>query len=239
MNAVVLVETLRRHVTNGFYLVYLTIVAIVGIGASNFNQPASMWPSMIAGLAIICGAGVIGPEFSSGTLQLVLVKPVNRAVYLLSRVAGVVLAVWIVAIAAALCETIGRLAWGSPAYATIGFTLLNAMCDAILTVSLLALLGSVTRAYFNVAIHMALMIGFSVTGGIAGLLRQTNNLVGRILKNYPIIEKAIAVIDQNLFPDVLARFDRNWTLMVLANASVALVLACFAFRKREVPYGAD
>jgi hypothetical protein len=26
---------------------------------------------------------------------------------------------------------------------------------------------------------------------------------------------------------------------VLANAAVALVLACLAFRKREVPYGAD
>ena len=28
-------------------------------------------------------------------------------------------------------------------------------------------------------------------------------------------------------------------LMVLANAAVALVLACLAFRQREVPYGAD
>ena len=37
---------------------------------------------------LITGCGPIGPEFSSGTLQLILVKPINRATYLLSRVAG-------------------------------------------------------------------------------------------------------------------------------------------------------
>ncbi len=239
MNRVVIAETVRRHVTSGAYVAFLALVAIFALGASNFEHPASMWPTLIAGLAIICGSGVIGPEFSSGTLQLVLVKPVNRAVYLLSRVAGVVLSVWIVAAAGALCEIVGRAVWGHAATVAIATTLLNAMCDAVLTVSLLALLGSLTRAYFNAAIYVALMFSLSVTTGIAAMLRASGTAIGRILAAYPVIERAIGLVDQNLFPDVASRFDRTWLLMVLANAAVALVLACFAFRRREVPYGAD
>ncbi|HEX2834850.1 MAG TPA: ABC transporter permease subunit [Thermoanaerobaculia bacterium] len=239
MNVVVILETLRRHVTNGFYIAYLALIAIVALGASNFDKPASLWPTLIGALAIICGAGVIGPEFSSGTLQLVLVKPVNRAIYLLSRVAGVVLAVWIGAGVGAVCEIVGRLAWGRAAYAGIGLTLLNAMCDAILTVALLALLGSVTRAYFNVAIYFAVRFTFGVMPLIIGMLRSSRNDLGQFLKEYRDIDKVLDIVERNLFPDVLPRFDRNWTLMVLANAAVALLLACIAFRKREVPYGAD
>lgn len=241
MNAVVYFETLRRHVTSGGYIAYLALLAIIALGASAFDRPGAMWPTLISGLAIITGAGVIGPEFSSGTLQLVLVKPVNRAIYLLSRVAGVVSVVWIAAFVATAIELLSRLVWrnGNMFASTIGITLLNAMTDAILTVSLLALLGSLTRAYFNVAIYVATMISFSVGGGILGIARMSQNVVGEFLKKFPQVQRGVDVLDKNLFPDVLQRFDRDWTLMVLANAAIALVLACFAFRRREVPYGAD
>jgi ABC-2 type transport system permease protein len=239
MNAVVVQETLRRHVTNIGYITFLAFVAIIGLGASTFDRPVSMWPSLIWILSVICGAGVIGPEFSSGTLQLVLVKPVNRAVYLLSRVAGVVLAVWLVAGVGAICEIIGRLAWGHAAYAPIGVAFVNLMCEAVLTVSLIALLGSLTRAYFNVAIYLGVMFSFSVGGGILGMMGKVQNAFGRFIADNPVILKVMNVIDQNLFPDLVPRFDRDWTLMVLANAAVALVLACLVFRRREVPYGAD
>jgi ABC-type transport system involved in multi-copper enzyme maturation permease subunit len=241
MNVVVIEETVRRHVTNAFYIAYVALAAIVSLGVSSFSRPASMWPSLISALAIVAGSGVIGPEFSSGTLQLVLVKPVNRAVYLLSRVAGVVIAVWIAAGVGALCEVLGRLIWNHATmpWPIIGGALLNAMCDAVLTIALLALLGSLTRAYFNVAIYFALMIGFSAAEFVAGMLRSSGNAIGRFLAAHLEIERALNTIGQNLFPDVTPRLDRNWLLMVLANASVALLLACFAFRRREVPYGAD
>jgi ABC-type transport system involved in multi-copper enzyme maturation permease subunit len=239
MNAVVVRETLRRHVTHAGYITYVIFVALVGLGAAGFAKPATMWPTLVSLLAIIAGAGVIGPEFSSGTLQLVLVKPVNRAVYLLSRVTGVVLAVWIVACAGALAELIGRAIWTRPAYEWIGGTLLNAMTDVILTVALLALLGSLTRAYFNAAIYVALMIGLSVATGIAAMLRATHNAVGQFLERVPQLEEGLRLVDLNLFPDVGPRLAALWSVTVLANAALALVLACFAFRNREVPYGAD
>jgi ABC-type transport system involved in multi-copper enzyme maturation permease subunit len=240
VNRVVIEETLRRHVTNGAYLAFLALLAIVTLGSSAFDKPAAAWPSLVALLALITGCGPIGPEFSSGTLQLILVKPVNRATYLLSRVTGVVLAVWAAAVVAALLELIGRAVWGNgiPA-AMIGSALLHVMADTILTVSLLTLLGSLTRAYFNIAIYFAGLIGFAMLGVILGMIRQSGNAIGRFLTEHASIERGLGAIDRNLFPDLPPRADPEWLLMVLANAAVALVLACLAFRRREVPYGAD
>jgi ABC-type transport system involved in multi-copper enzyme maturation permease subunit len=240
VNWTVIAETFRRHVTSGAYLAFCALLAIVALGSSAFDKPGSAWPSLVALLAVIAGCGPIGPEFSSGTLQLILVKPINRAIYLLSRVTGVVLVVWTAAMVAALFELAGRALWsnGVPVK-IIGVALLNVAADTILTVSFLTLLGSLTRAYFNVAIYIGAGLGFSALTVTLGLLRQSANAVGRFLSDHPIVERALSVVEQNLFPELPPRLDARWTLMVLANAAVALVLACLAFRKREVPYGAD
>lgn len=241
MNRVVIAETLRRHVTSAGYLVYVALLAIAAFGVSVFDRPASVWPSLVALLSLIAGAGAIGPEFSSGTLQLILVKPVNRAVYLLSRVAGISLAVWVAAIVPALCELAGRALWGESGLEArpIGATLLNAMMDAVLAVSLLALLGSLTRAYFNIGIYLVVNIGLGTLTVILAMVRQSQTALGRFLNEHAGIERSIEVISQNLSPDLPSRLQGPWALMVLSNAAVALVLACLAFRRREVPYGAD
>jgi ABC-type transport system involved in multi-copper enzyme maturation permease subunit len=241
MSRVVIAETVRRHVTNVGYIAFLAFLVLVSLGVSVFDRPASGWPTLVTLLALITGAGVIGPEFSSGTLQLILVKPVNRAVYLLSRVAGVVLVVWLAAATAALCELVGRAIWGEgrlPAR-QIGEALLSSATDTILVIALLALFGSITRAYFNVALYVLGMVGLAVTGTILAIVRQTQNAIGRFLNEHTSIERGLSVIDRNLFPDLPPRLDAAWTLMVLSNAAVALLLACLAFRRREVPYGAD
>ena len=240
MNRVVVGETLRRHVTHPAFLVYVALLAIVALGVSNFDRPGSAWPSLVALLAIITGCGPIGPELSSGTLQLILVKPVKRWVYLVSRVTGVVIAVWIASIVAAVCELVGRAMWSDAlASETIAIALVNAFADAILTVSLLTLIGSLTRAYFNVAIYLAVQFSFVAAGGIFGLMRTSGNAIGRFLNEHIAIERALIVVDRNLFPEFPPGFYRDWLLMVLSNAAVALVLACLAFRRREVPYGAE
>ena len=241
MSRVVIGETLRRHLTNGAFLAFAALLAIVALGSSAFDKPAAAWPSLVALLALITGCGPIGPEFSSGTLQLILVKPVNRAVYLLSRVAGVVVAVWAAAVVAGVLELAGRAIWGEGAvpWMAIGAALLNVMTDTILTVSLLTFLGSLTRAYFNIAIYLVAMIGISILGPVLGMIRQSQNAVGQFLNEHMAIERGLSAVERNLFPELPPRLDTTWLLMVLANAAVALVLACLAFRRREVPYGAD
>ena len=223
MNRVVTRETFRRHVTNPAFLSFATFLVIVTLGFSQFDRPAAAWPGLIVLLAIVAGAGLIGPELSSGRLQLILVKPVSRSAYLLSRVGGVVLVVWAAAILAAACELAGR----ALGYAEeIGAALMNVMYEAVLIVALLALLGSITRAYYNVVIYFALQILLAILGGFAQKLPAAVNT-------------AVAAIDRNLFPEAPARIDPEWILLVACNAMIALVLACLAFRRREVPYGAE
>ena len=224
MSGVVIGETLRRHYTNVGYVAYVVLLAMVALFISQFERPGSLWPGLVMLLAIITGCAPIGPEFSSGTLQLILVKPINRAVYLLSRVAGVVLAVWIAGVVAAVTELLGR---GFSELTPIATALVHSMADALLVVSLLTLIGSFTRAYFNVAIYFGVQIFLGLLAGI-GARKFPEQLMG-----------ALNVITRNLYPDAPSRLSGDWLLLVACNAAIALVLACVIFRGREVPYGAE
>jgi ABC-type transport system involved in multi-copper enzyme maturation permease subunit len=226
---VVIQETIRRHLTHIGYVTYVAFMAIVAVGISQFGPPGAMWPTLVGLLSIITGCGPIGPEFSSGTLQLILVKPINRATYLLSRVAGVLCVIWLAALVPFACEVIGRLVSNEVPWSAMGTMLLNTSVLAILTVSLLTLFGSLSRAYLNVALYMVLQILLSVMPTLLSFNRE----------RFAPISRAIAVIAQNLYPSAAPGLDWRWLLLVVSNAGVALTLACFVFRSREVPYGAD
>lgn len=228
VSGIVIEETIRRHLTHIGYGVYLAFLVILAFGVSRFDAPAAAWPSLIGLLAIITGCGPIGPEFSSGTLQLILVKPIRRSTYLLSRVIGVVSVIWLAAIVTFLVELIGRVVRGYVPWKPMSITLLNTCATALLTVALLTLLGSLTRSYLNVAIYVALSIALNI---LPSLL-----MIGR---GYRTLAEAVVTVDRYLFPDVTPFFRMDWMLPLLALAATALVLACLAFQRREVPYGAD
>jgi ABC-type transport system involved in multi-copper enzyme maturation permease subunit len=220
----VIAETLRRHYTSVAFVAYTIVLVMAALFIGQFERPGSVWPGLVTLLAILAGCAPIGPEFSSGTLQLILVKPITRSVYLLSRVAGVVLFIWIAASLAALTEWIARgFSEGTP----IAMVLVHSMAAALLVVSLLTLLGSFTRAYFNVALYFGLMI-------FLGLLIPVS---ARKLPEQ--VTRGLQAMSQNLFPDAPSRFTTDWLLLVTCNAVLALVLACLIFRRREVPYGAE
>lgn len=251
MNAAVIREAVRRHWSSIAFVAFAVLTAVVAVVSSQLDSPSHLWPSWVALLTLIVGSQIIGPEFSSGTLQLILAKPVNRSTYLLSRVAGVVVSVWMVAALPFAVELIGRAISSRPSqqFVQVGWTGFNVAIETILVCSLFALLGSFTRSYFNIAIYMGLKIGLAVTvaaaTSIAGMSRATmsTGLVasfGRFLSDHPAIIRGLNHVQENLFPDAPhGVFDRNWLLMVLSNAAVALLLACVLFRRREVPYGAD
>lgn len=227
MSAVVIRETLRRHLTSVAVISYIALLAIMAAGMTYGDLPTAGWTWMVSLLAIILGCTPIGPEFSSGTLQLILVKPVKRSTYLLSRVAGVVLVLWIAASIGCLSGIVARALSGrSVEWEQFGNVLLGLFAETLLAVSLLTLLGSLTRAYFNVAVYVGIKIVLPIFAALTAL-------------RFPGLVKVVKVIELNLFPDAPPAFDRQWLLLVLSNAAVALVLACLVFRRREVPYGAD
>lgn len=229
MSGVVFGETVRRHLTSIAFWGFAAFLAIVALGTARFNSPAAAWPTLVALLSIIAGSQPIGPEFSSGTLQLILVKPVTRSAYLLSRVAGVVAVTWIAAAIACAAELAGRAIGGHNLQAaTLGAALINSAADSLFIVALLTFFGSFSRAYFNVAIYLFLQVGIGVAMALAALARR-----------WPVIPQTLELVSRNLFPEAPRAIDVQWLLLVLSNAAVALVFACLIFRRREVPYAAD
>ena len=229
MSWVVYSETVRRHLTSAAYYVTLVMFAMMAFFSSRFDSLAAVWPPLIEVLAIVLGCAAIGPEFSSGTLQLILVKPVNRAAYLLSRVAGLITVVWIAAVVACGSEVLGRALTREPIRADVlGIALLNTSVASVLVVSMLALFGSFTRKYFNVALYMLLQMSLGIVLSLAAMGRR-----------FPVVTRILQQVLNNLFPDAPRTVDPAWLLLVVSNAAVALVLACLIFRAREVPYGSD
>ncbi len=244
MSRVVFAETFRRNVSSPLFLAFAGLVVLVASIAGAMNADP-VWQSLASLLVIGVGAQLIGPEFSSGTLQLIMAKPVNRSTYLLSRFAGVLVAAWAAMSVALLFDLGGRaLIFTGPSEwkATLQSAGGEAL-HAVMACALLALFGSISRSYFNVVIYFVLNIALSLTIGglkaVTGGIGQAFEWLRHLLVTYPQIIRTIEAIHENIFPDVPREIDVRWVALVISNAAIVLFLACLMFRRREVPYGAD
>lgn len=244
MSVVVVAETLRRHFAHLGYITALLLLILIGVTMAALGAPQAPY-EMISLFALIAGCQLIGPEFSSGTLQLILSKPINRSSYLLSRVTGVVLAIWLAVVVVFVSDAIGRLIAGTPIgwRAAFAAALVSAL-KVLFVCSLLAFLGSFSRTYVNIGIYIGAQILLPAISGLLGMMRNAVSgemgRIGAFLRAHPGLLKALGVFNENLFPDTPSiPFDRDWMIMIVSNAAVALLLACVIFSRREVPYGAD
>jgi ABC-type transport system involved in multi-copper enzyme maturation permease subunit len=244
VSLVVIVETLRRHFNHLGYVSALLILIIIVALTAAIGAPQAPY-EMVSLFAMIAGCQLIGPEFSSGTLQLILSKPIGRSSYLLARVVGVVLAIWVATVVVFGSDVVGRLIAGTPiAWRSACAALLVSALKVLFVCSLLAFLGSFSRSYVNIGIYIAAQILLPMITGLLGIMRNAGSgemaVIGAFLRRHPSILEAMAKINYNLFPDApVIPFDRGWIVMMLCNSSVALLLACVIFSRREVPYGAD
>ena len=244
MSVVVIIETLRRHFAHLGYVIAVLLLILIGVTMAALHAPQAPY-EMTSLFALIAGCQLIGPEFSSGTLQLILSKPIGRSTYLLSRVAGVVLAIWFVIVVVFASDVVGRLIAGSLiAWRSALAAALVSALKVLFICALLAFLGSFSRSFVNIGIYIGAQILLPMISGVLGMIRNAASgelaSVGAFLRAHPGLLQALAVIDENLFPDTPSiPFDRGWMIMVVSNASVALLLACVIFSRREVPYGAD
>jgi ABC-type transport system involved in multi-copper enzyme maturation permease subunit len=244
VNRAAFIETVRRHVMGVNYIALVLAMCLVAFVAASLGTGPGAIYSLMGLAALVLGAQLIGPEFSSGTLQLILSKPVNRSGYLIARFAGVVVAVWI-ALWVPLFVFAGMAARrpAAPgAWASFFGGAANVSLHLLLVCALLALFGAMTRSYFNVAIWFLLSTMLNVTIGIGTFMTQRggSSWLSGFLTDHPGFLRGVKVVEENLFGDAPPQgFDRDFALMVLSNAAVALVLACIIFRRREVPYGAD
>jgi hypothetical protein len=245
MSATVILETLRRHFAHVVYVAALLVILIVAATMGGMDAPAGSIFGAFTLFIILAGCQLIGPEFSKGTLQLILSKPIHRSRYLLSRVAGVVLALWIVIALTFAADAVSRvLGHHAISWNTMANVATAVAAQAVLVCALMAFFGSFTRSYLNVAIYLGGQVALSLLAGALEFIRRADRgfwaAVGAFLRGHPGVIAGLRAVHENLYPPVpLVALDRNWLLMVFSNAAVALLLACLVFRNREVPYGAD
>jgi ABC-type transport system involved in multi-copper enzyme maturation permease subunit len=237
---VVIGETVRRHLARPGYVVFLILLTMVGMFAASFNTAGQMWPWLITALAIVTGSAIIGPEFSTGSLQLIVSKPISRSAYLLARVAGVSASVGIAAVVGFTAECVARLLLGRALpWLRLAEVFSGALLVSFLTIALLTLLGSLTRSYFNVAIYLGMEAALSAIETLVGLLRVKAAAGGALHDHYPEVQSGLVWLDDFLFPSIPPELHRGWLVRLIATAIVALGLACLAYDRREVPYGPE
>lgn len=232
---------MRRHLSSVAFICFLVLIGLIGLFASGFAAPGSMWPSLDVLLAMITGSAVIGPEFSTGALQLVVSKPIRRSVYLLSRVTGVFASAAIAAAVGLSAEVAGRLLRDASAvpWLPLAMRFGGALATSLLAIAMLAFLGSLTWAYLNIAIYLGVDAALNATQVILGTLRVRGKGFGEFLAQHPGIQRGLETVDDVLFASVPNELTAAWLTRVAVTAAIALVLACWAFERREVPYGAD
>jgi ABC-type transport system involved in multi-copper enzyme maturation permease subunit len=245
MSRAVFVETVRRYLVSPAYLA--TVIGLGGVAAiiGALAPGSRQWHGFISVVIVVLGASLIGPEFSRGTLQIVLTRPIRRSTYLMSRYAGVVTAIWI-AVFAGLAGQLAGIWMAAPEDPKWLFMMEAAgtlAIAALLVCALLALFGTFVHAYFNAALYIVLQIVFALVLTTVEQLRpDMPGMIGRLatfLREHPQIAAVLNAIADNLFPERPEAMHGPWAILVISNAAVAILLACLVFRRREVPYGAD
>ena len=246
MNAGVILHTVLGVCRSCGFRLY----GVVLLGASVYGgiEPIheKMWFGYMLIAVIVLGAQLIGPEISSGALQLLMVRPITCSSYLLSRVIGtycVLIGAFTVCTAVQIVTRLGTEGRsGTPFRLLLVNSAANCL-EAMYFVALLALFGALTRKFYNVACFGAFIL--AVSQGPAALRdvvqwSGTFRPIGAFVATHPGLVSSFFVLKHEILPTMSGRLLRPALIVtVVSNVALVLFLACLAFRGRELPYGGD
>lgn len=139
-------------------------------------------------LALVFAAGAIGQDVSSGTLQLLLVRPVTRPAYVVHRWLGAMLATFGVMLALVGVGVLGLILRGTPPEA---LAVLRLVLDSLTTIAgytaVLLMLSSLIGGVGDLALYAATLFVTQMLAGLAQLngwrevLRATAEIQGVLM----------------------------------------------------------
>ena len=236
MNRTLIVALLQQRLRSparvllvlAFFFFPLLLVAFArGIGLAPLHTAAAF--------AIFMGAGILGQDISSGTVQLLFARPVSRAEYVVSR--------WLGASLAASCLVLGQLALGTGLLAlrgevpaADGLALLAGEQLLVLcgTVSVLLLYSSLLPGVGDfLGVMMTAIFGLALRAG-AGPLRA------------PWMDRAGVEVGRFVGPELslapfFGRGPVSWFEVVSYCSTVTLcvALAIVILNRRELSYATE
>lgn len=221
MSWIVISETVRRNVGNIYY-VLIAIFAGLMTFLSTYGDHRASGPGP-AFMALLLGAQLFGPEQSAGTLQLAFSRPIRRATYAVSRIAGVSIAALILITFCVIVDVVTAVSIGaSIVLEEYLLNLARAVLGIIFFIALLGLFGSFTRSYANLLLFL---VYFGAVGGISDALSD----------KFPTLSD---LATKNLFPRISTYTPEDY-LRVVSNILILILLTCVVLRRRQLSYGSD
>lgn len=231
MNPAIVRETFVSTTRHPMYLVVLLVLCAVAVYLPLTGETEEVHVIGLADMAgFVMAATLIGPEWHGTVLQLILIRPVRRADYVVSRYLGGLLATWMLyVIPSALQNPIA--AWrhlprnGSAVWISFG----NHFSDSALMIALMVFLGCFARSYEHVIYYWVIRIAVN-------LLTTLDQF-----PNAPMSFRSIAaVLDRNLFPTFsYTHFQHGVVLTALSNAALCLLAACWVSTRRDLTYAGE
>jgi hypothetical protein len=183
-------------------------------------------------LALTLAAGMIGQDLSSGTLQLLLARPVTRAQYVFSRWGAVTAGTFLVVVLQCLCAAALMLVRGAPVpWGQAALYLGNSLLLAAGTAAVMALLSSLAAGIADLGLLFLVFLSAQVLEKVGmfkswdWLTRGAGELL-RVLKP----ELGLATLFQGGQP--------AWPALVAyaSTVTLCLALAIVVMNRRELSY---
>ena len=234
MNRTLIVAFLRQRFTSPMRVGLLMLVTVFPLGAVAFTGTLAPLAGVASSAALILAAGAIGQDVSSGTLQLLLVRPVSRPSVLVHR--------WLASVIGALGITLALLALGTlallarrthPDGLDLVRMLLEAACSAAGSAAVMVMLSTLVGGLGDVGLFAAVLILTQMFLGLA------------TIEHWELLARACTEVQGALSPQLSwawmqHRTAPSWFAITSWASTVTLALAVgiARFNRRELSYAA-
>jgi len=234
VNRTLLVAFLRQRFTSPMRVGLLLIVTVFPLGAAIFANNLAPLAGPASVIALILSAGAIGQDVSSGTLQLLLVRPVSRPSVLLHRWLASVIAAVGFTLVLLLLATLALLAHKTqPNALDLVRMVLEAACSAAGSAAVMVMLSTLVGGLGDVALFFAALI-----------LSQMFEVLGTF-QHWDWLVRACAEVHGVLSPQLSWEWmvhgtPPSWFALASWASTVTLALAVGIARlnRRELSYAA-
>jgi ABC-type transport system involved in multi-copper enzyme maturation permease subunit len=177
VNGTLIAAFLRQRLTSPMRVGLMLLITMFPLGAAIVMNSLAALGAMGGPLALILAAGAIGQDVSSGTLQLLLVRPVSRPSVLVHR--------WLAAVIGAVGITLATLALGTLALFARGThpdaldlvrMVLENACAAAGSAAVMVMLSTLVGGLGDVGLFAAALVFTQLLVGL-GMLEHWDVLI--------------------------------------------------------------
>ena len=234
MNRTLIAAFLRQRLTSPMRAGLILLITVFPLGAAVIMNSASPLGGMAGPIALILAAGAIGQDVSSGTLQLLLVRPVSRPSVVVHRWLASVIGAMGISVGTLLLGILALLARGThPDFLDLARMVLESACSAAGSAAVMVMLSTLVGGLGDVALLLLAMIMTQMVEGLA-----TFEHWGWVVRACE--EAKDALLPQLSFEWMLHHTPPSWFAIVswASTLTLALAVAIARLNRRELSYAA-